>query len=90
MHFNYKGVLDEFIAIEKQTSEEMKSEFSAIFTQQTEEDEREQKSITPSSRRGSSSTRSRKSKVDVNKKITIKNRPVLPQIEIIDDSAQAL
>lgn len=32
MHFNYKGVLDEFIAIEKQTSEEMKSEFSAIFT----------------------------------------------------------
>ena len=41
MHSNYKGVLDEFIATEKQASEEMNidgvrvvemAEFSAIFT----------------------------------------------------------
>jgi hypothetical protein len=33
MHFNDKKILNEFIATEKQTSEEIKSEFSAIFTQ---------------------------------------------------------
>jgi hypothetical protein len=42
--------------------------------------------MTPS-RRGDLSNRSRKSKVDVNKKITIKNRPTLTQIEIIEDQS---
>ena len=84
MHFNNK-VLDEFIAIEKQTSEEKQSEFSAIFTQQTEEDEKEHQPLMTPSRRGDLSKRSQKSKLDINKKITIKNRPMLPQIEINED-----
>jgi hypothetical protein len=51
MHFNNKA-LDEFIAIEKQASEEIKSEFSAIFTQQTEEDEKEHQPLMTPSRKG--------------------------------------
>ena len=42
--------------------------------------------MTPS-RRGDQSNRSRKSKVDFNKKITIKNRPAIPQVEIIQDQS---
>ena len=42
--------------------------------------------MTPS-RKGDLSNRSRKSKVDVNKKITIKNRPTISQIEIIEDQS---
>ena len=67
-------------------SEELKSEFSAIFNQQTEEDEQESLRKDFNGESSCRSNSSNRRKVDVNRKIVVKNRPSIATIEIYQDS----